>query len=61
MDRLIILAVALVIAGFLNGGGLYTVSNGQATTHIINRFTGAGWYCAASNCFRLIWHEQNSN
>jgi|tagenome__1003787_1003787.scaffolds.fasta_scaffold20949336_5 hypothetical protein len=53
MDRLIILAIALVIASVLNGG-IYTVSGGQATTHIINRFTGSGWYCAASNCLRLM-------
>lgn len=59
MDRLYILAAALVLAGFLSGG-IYTASGGgNGASIVVNRFTGAGWYCAAMNCFRL--REQISN
>lgn len=61
MDRLFILAAALVVAGFLSGG-LYTVA-GQGTggALVVNRFTGNGWYCGAMNCFRMNWRDSNSN
>jgi hypothetical protein len=40
MDRLIILAIAIVIAGFLYGG-IYAVSgSGSAFPVVVNRFTG---------------------
>lgn len=61
MDRLVILAGALALAGLLSGG-LYTAT-GQGTggAVIVNRFTGNGWYCGAMNCVRLNWRDQNSN
>jgi hypothetical protein len=40
MERLVILAVALVIAGFLSGG-VYQVSAGQSGSYITNRLTGS--------------------
>lgn len=61
MDRLVILAGALVLAGFLSGD-LYTAT-GQGTggAIVVNRFTGNGWYCGAMNCFPLVQMQQNSN
>jgi hypothetical protein len=61
MDRLVILAVAIVIAGALSGG-LYTAT-GQGTggAIVVNRFTGNGWYCAALLCFPLERRTQISN
>jgi hypothetical protein len=61
MDRLLVFAIAIVIAGALNGG-LYTAT-GQGTggAIIVNRFTGNGWYCGALQCFPLKWNNQTSN
>ncbi len=44
MDRLYILAVALVLAGFLSGG-IYTVTGAGNSGIIVNRFTGNAWDC----------------
>jgi hypothetical protein len=52
MDRIYILAIAIVIAGALSGG-LYTAAGGNGSGYVINRFTGSGWYCGAMQCFRL--------
>jgi hypothetical protein len=60
MDRLIILAIAIAIAGGLSGG-VYSVSGGNGSSFVINRFTGAAWYCGAQNCFRTYLREQISN
>lgn len=61
MDRLMILAIALLFAGFLSGGIYTTSPQGNAGAVIVNRFTGNGWYCGATNCFRLNWRESNPN
>jgi hypothetical protein len=53
MDRLIILALAIVIAGALSGasGGLYSVAGtGTGTSIIINRFTAKAWTCSILFC-----------
>jgi hypothetical protein len=46
MDRVIVLAVALVMAGFVSGG-IYTASSNGASggVTIMNRFTGTAWSC----------------
>jgi hypothetical protein len=44
MDRIYILAIAIVIAGALDGG-LYAVSGGSGASHMVNRFAGKTWYC----------------
>jgi hypothetical protein len=44
MGRLIILAVAIVIAGFLSGG-VYQISAGQSGSYVVNRYTGSVSYC----------------
>lgn len=53
MDRLYILAIAIVIAGALSGG-VYSVSaRGNAGIAVINRFTGSTWGCDLSGCIQL--------
>jgi hypothetical protein len=50
MDRLIILALAIVVAGFLNGG-VYAVSGGGSAFPIVMiRFTGQVWSCSVVAC-----------
>ena len=49
MDRLVILAVAIVIAGGLSGG-IYTTVGTQGTSMIVNRFTGSAWNCIVDSC-----------
>jgi hypothetical protein len=48
MDRLLILAMAIVIAGALSGG-LYTTS-GSNGVYVVNRFTGSAWFCGLGTC-----------
>lgn len=43
LDRLMILAIAIVIAGALSGG-LYTTT-GDNSAYVVNRFTGHVWFC----------------
>ena len=59
MDRLIILAIAIVIAGALSGG-LYSISGtGNGMSMVINRFTGTVWNCTILDCHQLA--KQISN
>lgn len=56
MDRksVLILAAALVLGGFLAGGGPYTASGtGNGTSLVVNRFTGAIWWCGGGNCLPM--------
>jgi hypothetical protein len=47
MDRMIILAIAVVIAGALSGG-IYAVSGaGAANAFVVNRLTGSVWICSS--------------
>lgn len=52
MDRLYILAIALVLAGAMSGG-VFSVSHGNGNSTIINRFTGKGWFCNLRVCYPL--------
>jgi hypothetical protein len=52
MDRLYILAIAIVIAGSLSGG-FYSVTGMGNGSAVINRFTGSTWACDYSGCVRL--------
>jgi hypothetical protein len=53
MDRIYILAVAIVIAGACSGG-LYSVAGiDNSSALIVNRFTGGGWYCGLGSCSPL--------
>ena len=52
MDKLFILAAAILLAGFLSGG-IYTVAGTQGSTTIVNRFTGKAWFCAAKTCYPI--------
>jgi hypothetical protein len=52
MERLIILALAIVTGGFLCGG-IYQVSAGQAGSYVVNRFTGSVSYCN-TDCHALL-------
>jgi hypothetical protein len=56
MDRIWLVLIAIIIAGVLIGGR-YTVAGTQTTVYIVDRFTGAGWYCILGDCNRL----RNSN
>ncbi|MGY3075350.1 hypothetical protein ACVWZZ_001721 [Bradyrhizobium sp. LM6.10] len=50
MDRLFVLAGAIVLAGFLSGG-VYSVTGGErGNSTIINRFTGSVWGCTILEC-----------
>ena len=49
MSRIYVLTIAIVISGMLSGG-IYSVSAGNGTALIINRFTGGGWYCHLEAC-----------
>jgi hypothetical protein len=60
MDRLYVLAIAIVIAGALSGG-VYSVSGANGSAHIVNRFTGSTWYCGATTCLRAAYRGENSN
>jgi hypothetical protein len=51
MDRLYILAIAIVIAGALSGGVYSVAGTGTGGSIMFNRFTGSSWYCAAPECF----------
>jgi hypothetical protein len=48
----LILAVAVVLAGFLSGG-IYTTSGTQFVSNVTNRFTGSTWKCSMSECSQL--------
>lgn len=58
MDRLAIIALAIVIAGLLSGGVYSVSSSGLSTAIIINRFTGAAWSCSV--VCELIETRRNS-
>ena len=60
MDRLYILAIAIVIAGALSGG-FYSVSNSSTGPTIINRFTDSMWDCTAAGCERVPYTNRISN
>jgi hypothetical protein len=58
MDRLIILAVAVAIAGVLSGG-IYAVSGaGAPNAFVVNRFTGSVWICSY-NCQQVPYKNSN--
>jgi hypothetical protein len=60
MDRLIILAMAIVMAGALSGasGGLYSVAGtGTGTSVVINRFTAKAWTCNVLFCEPLAFRN----
>lgn len=66
MDRLVILAVAIVVAGALSGagGGIYSVAGtGTGTAMIVNRFTAKVWTCNISYCEPMAFRDpiRNSN
>ncbi|MGH2198718.1 hypothetical protein ACQ1Z2_14315 [Enterococcus faecalis] len=44
MDRIYVLAAAIVLAGFLSGG-VYSVTGTGNSGMIVNRFTGSAWSC----------------
>jgi len=47
----LIIAAALVVAGFASGGR-YTVSgSGQGGALIVDRYTGSAWSCVLSQCY----------
>jgi len=50
MDRLFVLAAALVVAGFLSGGIYTASSNGQGFTMVVNRFNGNVVACSVAAC-----------
>jgi hypothetical protein len=58
MDRLMILAVAIVIAGALSGG-VYSASGSYSNAIVINRFTGTVWNCNLLSCIQIA--RGNSN
>lgn len=50
MDRMFFLAIAIVIAGFLNGG-VYSMATGPNDgLMVVNRFTGSVWTCNQLSC-----------
>lgn len=51
MDRIYILAAAILLAGFLSGG-IYTAAGNGASggTKVLNRFTGGLWDCDHNTC-----------
>ena len=60
MDRLIILAMAIVMAGALSGvsGGLYSIAGtGTGTSVVINRFTAKAWTCNVLFCEPLAFRN----
>jgi hypothetical protein len=54
MDRLFVLAAALIFAGALSGilsGGLYhATGTGSGSFAVVNRFTGSAWDCNLGYC-----------
>jgi hypothetical protein len=64
MDRLIILAIAIMIAGALSGasGGLYSVAGtGTGTSVIVNRFTAKAWTCNIIYCESMAFRDPIRN
>ncbi len=58
MDRLLILAIVIVIAGALSGG-VYSVSGtGNGTALIVNRLSGNTWLCGLS-CSPIRFNNSN--
>jgi hypothetical protein len=54
----LIVAVAIVVGGFL-AGGRYTSSSQQNYTYISDRFTGSTWTCFQRTCYKVEF--QNSD
>jgi hypothetical protein len=52
MDRLFIIAIAIMIAGVLSGG-LYSVGGMSNGFSVINRITGSTWACDYTGCVKL--------
>jgi hypothetical protein len=50
MDRLYIIAIAVVIVGALSGGVYSVAGMGNSGSIVINRFTGA---CDLTGCMKL--------
>jgi hypothetical protein len=50
MDRLLMLAIAIVIAGALSGGVYSIAGSGTGNSVVINRFTGKVWTCNLIAC-----------
>ena len=50
MDRLFILAIAIVIAGALSGGVYTSAGSGSGGVVITNKFTGSSTFCATTVC-----------
>ena len=49
MANTLILAAAIVIAGFL-AGGRYSVSGTPSGAFLVDKFTGATTFCALTTC-----------
>jgi hypothetical protein len=60
MDRLFILAIAIMIAGALSGGFYSVAGTPGGGAMIINRLTGSVWDCTAIGC-DPIPYRKNSN
>lgn len=58
-----VLAIALILSAFLIGGrysiaGVGAGTNGVSFTIMIDRFTGAAWWCVPSAC-KPVPHQSN--
>jgi hypothetical protein len=53
MDRLYIIAIAVVIVGALSGGVYSVAGMGNSGSIVINRFTGKTWACDLTGCMKL--------
>ena len=54
VNKVWVVAGAIVLAGFFIGGQYYAVSvpnsDGIGYTFVINRFTGSAWFCYPAYC-----------
>jgi hypothetical protein len=59
MDRLFILAAAILIAGVFSGGLYSTASMGTYGSIVLNRFTGDAWQCGIGSCVKMAYKTSN--
>jgi hypothetical protein len=52
MINLLVLGTAIVCAGILAGGVYIGIQGNDGSSYIINRFTGAAYFCRALDCQR---------
>jgi hypothetical protein len=54
MDRLYVLAIAILLSGILSGGVYTIAAAGNGSTLVMNRFTGSVLFCSSMSGCSLL-------